>query len=249
MMPETLRQYRERTAFMEDSLAPWGGLRTSDGLTAKVGPDGSFRPFCGDTVIFSLEEDTIRWLADVQETLYDTCGSCLAERIAPETFHITLHDLRNQPESMPEGVADRRAQALRMIARAREEFPSPLTLRSRCMFSMVGSSVVMGFEPAGEQDCAALMTLYGRFQQLVPLSYPLTLHVTLAYYRPGVYDDAMLDRLREVMGRVGREERMCPLETRRLHYATFGSMAYYSLAREDALLASREVGGEFGPAR
>ena len=235
MMPETLRQYRERTAFMEDSLAPCGGLRTSDSLTRKVGPDGSFRPIYGDTVIFSLEEDVIRWLKGVQGALYDACGPCLAERIVPETFHMTLHDLRNQPEGMPEGAADRRAQALRMIARAREEFPSALTLRSRCMFSMVGSSVVMGFEPAGEQDCAALMTLYERFQQLVPLAYPLTLHVTLAYYRPGAYDDAMLGRLRDIMGRVGREERACHLETRRLHYATFGSMAFYSLAREDAL--------------
>ena len=66
MMPETLRQYRERTAFMADSLAPCGGLRTSDSLTRKVGPDGSFRPFYGDTVIFSLEEDVIRWLEGVQ---------------------------------------------------------------------------------------------------------------------------------------------------------------------------------------
>lgn len=66
MMPETLRQYRERTAFMADSLAPCGGLRTSDGLTRKVGPDGSFRPLYGDTVIFSLEEDVIRWLEGVQ---------------------------------------------------------------------------------------------------------------------------------------------------------------------------------------
>ncbi|MGN1019168.1 MAG: hypothetical protein ACI4O7_02240 [Aristaeellaceae bacterium] len=228
-MHETLQQYRERTAFMEDSLPRSGGLRTSAGLTQKIAPDGSFLPFFGDTMIFALDAPLCQWLTDVQAALYDACGACLARRIPPETFHITLHDLLNQPERMPEGVSQTRPAALEALSWLRQNQPPTVRVRSRCMFSMVGASVVMGFEPAEEADCAALMALHERFQAIVPLSYPLTLHATLAYYRPGAYDEDALQRLRDAMWRIGRAPRVWPLHLDALHYATFDSMARYAL--------------------
>lgn len=231
-MQETLQQYRKRTEFMWDSLAQHGGLHTSGGLTAKVAPDGRFKPFYGDTVIFSLPQSMLHWLEDIQNALYAACGECLAERIAAETFHVTLHDLCNQAEKMPDGVARNRQEALRAIAEARKLCPHSIAIRSNCMFSMVGTSIVMGFEPATEQDCALLMAMYERFQQIVPLPYPLTLHVTLAYYRPGEYDDDMLFRLRDTMQRIGREQHEWPLEMQGLHYATFESMVRYHIAAD-----------------
>lgn len=228
-MGETLQQYRQRTAFMEDSLPREGGLRTAAGLTQKVAPDGSFLPFFGDTMIFSLEEPMLRWLAGLQEALYTVAGPCLAERIAPETFHITLHDLLNQPGRMPEGAARNRPAALEALWAAREQYPPVVAVRSRCLFSMVGASIVMGFEPAEEADCAALMALHERFQAIVPLGYPLTLHVTLAYYKPGTYGEDVLQGLRQAMARSGREGQVWPLRLDALHYATFASMARYRL--------------------
>lgn len=241
-MLETLRQYRERTAFMWDSLAPCGGLRTGGGLAQKVNPDGSFRPFYGDTVIFSLPQPMVEWLEGIQGELYASCGACLAERIAPDTFHVTLHDLLSQAEYMPDGLERNRREATLAIEEARGRYPHDLGVSSNCMFSMVGTSVVMGFEPATEYDCAVLMAMYECFQQIVPLSYPLTLHVTLAYYRPGEYDEGMLLRLREAMRRIGRERREWRLDLKDLHYATFESMTRYHLdAEEDPWKLSRFV--------
>jgi len=232
-MQETLQQYRERTGFMWDSLAQYGGLRTSGGLAMKVDPDGRFKPFYGDTVIFSLSQPMIHWLEGIQDELYTACGECLAERIAPETFHITLHDLLSQAESMPGGVPRNQQEAMLAIEEVRGLCPHPIAIRSNCVFSMVGTSIVMGFEPATEYDCAMLMTMYERFQQIVSLSYPLTLHVTLAYYKPGEYDDNMLFRLREALQHIGRERREWLLDMQELLYATFESMAKYHLITND----------------
>lgn len=232
-MFETLQQYRARTGFMWDSLAQCGGLRTSSGLDMKVDPQGRFKPFYGDTVIFTLSQPMIQWLDGIQAELYAACGECLAERIAPETFHVTLHDLLNQSEHMPDGAARNRQEALRAIEEVRGLCPHCVAIRSNCMFSMVGTSIVMGFEPATEFDCALLMAMYERFQQLVPLTYPLTLHVTLAYYRPGEYDDNVLFRLRDTMQRIGRERREWRLDMQELSYATFESMAGYHIVTGD----------------
>lgn len=241
-MQETLQQYRERTGFMWDSLGQYGGLLTSGGLAMKVDPDGRFKPFYGDTVIFLLSQPMIHWLEGIQDELYMVCGECLAEHIAPETFHVTLHDLLNQVEHMPEGVARNQREAMLAIEEARGMYPHSIAIRSNCVFSMVGTSIVMGFEPATEYDCAMLMAMYECFQQIVPLSYPLTLHVTLAYYKPGEYDDEMLFRLRDALQRIGRERREWRLDMQELHYATFESMAQYHLiTNDDAWKLSRFV--------
>lgn len=241
-MYETLQQYRERTGFMWDSLAQSGGLRTSSGLTMKVDSDGCFKPFYGDTVIFSLPQPLIHWLEEIQNELYTVCGECLAERIAPDTFHVTLHDLLNQAEYMPDGVVHHQREAMLAIEEMQGMYPHSIAIRSNCMFSMVGTSIVMGFEPATEHDCTILMKMYERFQQIVPLSYPLTLHVTLAYYRPGEYGDDVLFRLRNAMQRIGRERSEWMLDMQELHYATFESMAqYHPVANEDSWKLSRFV--------
>jgi len=233
MVLETLQQYRERTGFMQDSLAQYGGLRTSNGLAVKVDQEGRFKPFYGDTVVFSLPDPMISWLEGIQAALYAACGECLAERLAPETFHVTLHDLLNQAEHMPMGAAQNQKEAMRAMEEMRGLCAQAISIRSRCMFSMVGTSIVMGFEPATQYDCTMLMTMYERFQQIVPLSYPLTLHVTLAYYKPGDYDDKMLFRLRDAMQCIGRERREWRLNMQDLCYATFESMTQYHFVAND----------------
>lgn len=232
MMLETCWQYCERTEFMWDSLAPCGGMHTSGTLAVKVDPSGRFKPFYGDTVIFSLSQPMIRWLQGIQAELYEACGTCLSERIPPETFHITLHDLLNHAEHMPDGAARNMQEAALAIKEARKQMPCSIAIFSKCMFSMVDTSVVMGFEPATEPDCAALMALYERFQQVVLLSYPLTLHVTLAYYKPGEYDEEVLFRLRDAMQHIGRQRLAWQLDMHNLAYATFESMGRYHLVYE-----------------
>ena len=204
---ENLNQYQQRTSFMWDSLPHEGGFTTSPGLRAKADPAGQLLPFYGDTVIFTLPREMIRWLTQVQDDLYAACGGYLAQKLDPETFHITLHDLQNSPAGWPSGMPGNQKRAQTLLQTARETLPPEVIVRSNCVFSMAGTSVVMGFEPAQESDCRTLMGLYRELQGVQPLSYPLTLHATLAYYRPGEYSPGEAACVWQALRQLGRERR------------------------------------------
>ena len=222
-------EYQRRTGFMWDSLPHEGALETNPGLAAKADAQGKLRPFYGDTVIFTLPREMTRWLGGVQEDLYAACGSYLSQRLEEQTFHITLHDLQNSPMGWPSGMPGNQKRVLTLLSAARAALPPEVIVRSNCVFSMAGTSVVMGFEPAQDSDCRVLMSLYEAFQQIRPLGYPLTLHATLAYYRPGVYDPLECALLRDALQQLGRERREWRLRLSELHYATFDSMNHYKV--------------------
>lgn len=229
---ENLNQYQQRTSFMWDSLPHEGGFTTSPGLRAKADPAGQLLPFYGDTVIFTLPREMIRWLTQVQDDLYAACGGYLAQKLDPDTFHITLHDLQNSPAGWPSGMPGNQKRAQTLLQAARETLPPEVIVRSNCVFSMAGTSVVMGFEPAQDSDCRVLMSLYRAFQQIRPLHYPLTLHATLAYYRPGGFDSVECALLRDALQQLGRERREWRLRLSELCYATFDSMNHYRVIGE-----------------
>ncbi len=224
---ETLTQYRQRTGFMWDSLPHSGGMATNPNLRQKADADGCLLPFFGDTVIFSLPEEMTGWLAGIQAQLYAACGAFLAQPLSRESLHITLHDLQSSPAGWPSGLPGNRKRAEKLLMSLQETMPQDISIRSGCVFSMVNTSIVMGFEPATEQDQQLLAMLYEQFQQIRPLAYPLTLHTTLAYYRPGVYGEEALETLRRTLGGLARERREWRLRLSDLHYATFDSMACY----------------------
>lgn len=214
---------------MSESLPDKGGLSTNVNLRGKVADDGGFKPFFGDTAIFSLDDADVAWLSRIQDALYKSCGNIFAERIEPATFHITLHDLSASPTAPPSDVEKNAPRAVELIENARRRYPNGLYITSRRAFSMVDTSVVMGFEPKTNEDSLALTGLYEEFQSVVPLTYPLTLHATLAYYKPGEYGDDALAALRSVFNAVGSEPRELRLDLEKLNYATFRSMNDYSI--------------------
>ncbi|OUP77561.1 hypothetical protein B5F08_08355 [Anaeromassilibacillus sp. An172] len=228
-MVETLDAYKQRTVFMWDSLPQSGCFFTNDNLRNKVTDDGKFKPFYGDTVIFSLDKDAITWLSQIQNETYRLCGNILSDKLNPATFHITLHDLKSNPYSMPNDVKGNEHRAVELIEYIKKNYRNGINLNSRCVFSMVGTSIVMGFDPATQEDCNILMNLYEEFQSIVPLSYPLTLHTTIAYYKPGNYDENTLWTLRNSFDAVRKEPRKFRLDLNKLNYATFSSMDSYSL--------------------
>lgn len=230
-MPETLRQFHERVdGFTCDSLPGEGGFTTRESLREKIGPEGGLLPFFGSTVIWELDEAARQTLAERQELLYACCGRCLAAPLSPHTFHITLHDLVSSPDAAAiEAEAARTADhAAHVLTTLRHEGIAPLHLRSTAMFSMVSTSVVMGFAPETEADCAALMGLYERFHAVHPLSWGLTPHVTLAYYRPGEYGGDAKAALREAFR---QSAAMSPVEIvlqpDRLRVSRFSDMNHY----------------------
>ena len=230
-MPETLREFHQRVdGFMLDSLPREGGLVTREPLREKVGPDGRMLPFFGNTMIYDLPDAVKVQISRMQVLLHHLCGPCLAEPLSPATLHLTLHDLLNgvDENALRDGVAATGAQAEALLADMRREIAPPVQLRSVAAFNMVNGSVALGFAPETEADCARIMALHARFQQVVTLGYPLTPHVTLAYYRPGIYGRDMVDALAEALRQINALPPVrLSLSAKMLHYRRFSDMNHY----------------------
>ncbi len=227
---ETLPQFRERTErFIFTSLPPAGCMETSGGLRDKVGEDGRMKPFEGNTVIYELPETVRERIARIQERLYAEAKEVLGERIIPESFHITLHDLESGPPSpMLEEAVLRTEQRARLCAEQLAGSQAPIRIRSTVLFNMVNTSMVLGFEPEEEEDCRILMEGYERFQEIIPLSYALTPHVTVAYFRPGIIFPHQIDGLRRAAEWVNKEEPIrAELTGDMLRYRRFRHMNCY----------------------
>ncbi len=229
-MLETLAAFHARVdGFQHDSLPHSGPLSTRPRLLEKVDPDGKLLPFFGNTMIFDLPESTQLEIARMQLILNRLCGFLLAEPLAPATLHMTLHDLLNGVDeaALMEPVRQT-GEVARAILRRQREDRRPIHLTATAAFCMVGGSVGLGFAPDTEEDCARLMALHADYQPVVPLNYPLTPHVTLAYLRPGVYDESAVALLADAL----RELNALPpvrltLTTDALHYYRFTDMNTY----------------------
>lgn len=230
-MAETLTAFHARVdGFQRSSLPQDGWLTTRDGLRDKVDDAGALRPFYGSTVIYDLDDGAKLALAFRQAMLCCSCGVCLAEPLDPASFHITLHDLTSSADehTARADVRRTRAAAEALMAALRAEGLPPIRMVSTHVFSMVSTSVVQGFAPETEADCAALMGLYERFHQVAPLGWGLTPHVTLGYYRPGTYGPEATGALAETFRRA---DQLPPLRLtltgEKLAYCLFEDMNTY----------------------
>jgi hypothetical protein len=193
-MINTLKDY------VSDSLPQTGGFTTNANLVKKVDASGKLLPFFGNTVVFLLDDEAKRALKAVQDSLYAAAPEALAEPLPEESFHLTAHDLANAPENTPELQAKMAEAAEKTLPLVRDVLPKkPIQMKATWAFNMVGVSIVVGWEPADDESCAALDKLYTTLEQVVPLGYALCPHITLAYFRPGVYEQEAVDRLRAAL--------------------------------------------------
>ena len=227
---ENLHAFHTRVdGFQRDSLQHT--LTTKPLLAEKVAPDGALRPFYGNTMIFDLPQDVQLQIARLQLMLHHRCAAMLAEPLAPATLHMTLHDLLNGVDeaALSEPVRKTGAQAKAILTELRQSALPPIRLTSTLAFNMGNGSVALGFAPDTEADCVALMGMHARFQDVVALNYPLTPHVTLAYYKPGSYDTAALG---EALAAINTLEKVhIAVDANCLHYYRFTDMNTY--IRED----------------
>ncbi|MDE7261365.1 MAG: hypothetical protein K2N78_04790 [Oscillospiraceae bacterium] len=227
---ENLSAFQARTgAFIYDSLPHDRALETNAGLPLKVGRGGKMEPFMGNTVVFPLPEQTKQGIARIQKRLYQACAPALAEPLEVSSFHITLHDLLNGKPSreLEERMGRLRNAALERVRRIAERRET-IRLQSTALFNMVNTSMVLGFAPADEESCERLMTYYEMMQGIVRLDYPLTPHVTVAYFRPGTISVEAVEKLREAVDEAGRWERLqVALPAAILEYQVFSDMNHY----------------------
>ena len=183
-----------------DSLPNTETFTTNVNLIKKVDESGKLLPFYGNTVVFLLDAEAKRALKAVQDELYAAAPDMLAEPLPEESFHLTAHDLANAPENTPELRTKMAEAAEKTLSLVREVLPKkPLQMKATWAFNMVSTSIVVGWEPADEESYAALDKLYMTLEKVVPLGYALCPHITLAYFRPGVYEKEAVDRLRNAL--------------------------------------------------
>lgn len=227
---ETLLQFRTRTqGFSRDSLPVDGKFVTSEGLRDKVDEQGEMLPFEGNTTVFLLDSDAGDRIRHIQKRLYEECGDMLAVPLIPESFHMTLHDLKSgRAGTVPRDEIQKCGkEALEILREIRSKEREPIAMRMTWVFNMVNTSIVTGFEPAGEKECRRLMEMYEELQKAVRLPYPLTPHVTAAYYKPGRYDPKTVEKLAKVFRSLSAERFTLDLRMEDLVCQEFFDMSHY----------------------
>ena len=227
---ENLHAFHTRVdGFQRDSLPHEGPFTTKPLLVEKVAPDGALRPFFGNTMIFDLPADIQLQIARMQLILHHRCPWMLAQPLTPDTLHMTLHDLLNGVDeaALAEPVRRTGEQARSILSDLRRE-AFPIRLTSTLAFNMTNGSVALGFAPDTEEDCAALLGMHARFQDVVTLNYPLTPHVTLAYYKPGSYSPETVNHLADALAQINQLPKVhITVDAACLHYYTFRDMNTY----------------------
>ena len=228
---ESLHEFNARVdSFQQDSLPHDGPLTTKPLLVEKVAPNGDLLPFFGNTMIFDLPVETQLQIARMQLILHHRCGVMLAQPLAPSTLHMTLHDLLNGVDeaALREPVLRTEEQAKALLQAQRTSQQPPIRLTSTLAFNMTCGSVALGFAPDTEEDCTSLMTMHAAYQDVVALNYPLTPHVTLAYFRPGTYSPEDVARLAEALSEINALPKVrIAVDAEGLHYYTFEDMNTY----------------------
>ena len=211
--------------YIENSL-PEDRLTTSPGLRAKVDDAGAFLPFVGNTVVFFLSDEEKAALSVLQDSLYAAAGHLLAQRLSPDTFHMTLHDLANGApgEKTQAWMQATEPIAKRILEDIKAEDLPPIAMRGTWMFNMVNTSIVLGLAPEDSEGEVRLHRMYEALHDAVPLGYALTPHITLAYFKPGVYSGEALETLRSALKPADISVK---LDMNKLVLQHFGDMNHY----------------------
>ena len=205
-------------------------FKTLSNLNQKCGEDGSICPFYGDTVVFQLSNSMKQYLSSIQKSLYQEHGKFLSELLPEESLHITLHDLiassrKNDIISKIELHGSYMRSILPFLKNK-----GILNFSAKGIVSMVASSIVMLFEPVDEKDHNTVQQMYESVDEICPIPYPLTLHCTLAYYKPGTYPPEEWNSLYEYISQWNSQNSdgiRFALDSDMIDYQFFSSMKNY----------------------
>ena len=243
---ESLEEFQGRTGkFIWNSLPDGHELWVSESARSKVDRFGHYKPFFGNTVVFPLEKDVCQKLDVLQKKLEgiredfqdNQPEAYLADALDMNTYHITLHDLfyGSDEDEVSKRVKESEKNVLYIMDQIQKlDFPR-IKVVPTCMYNMNSTSVVLGFEAAGEEDQEKLMMLYEFFQPIVELK-EYTPHVTLGYFRYGKHKEAKLCRLKALMKDVNERiqqmkkdgtDMTIELDVQNMMYQRFTSMNCY----------------------
>ena len=227
---ETYKEFLDRINSFEKSEIYLGDdyFRGNPSIALKVDEDNSFRPFYGDTVVFNLDDATKKKLEKIVDSINEVAPECFCERLVPNTFHMTLHDLSNSPvlENVATELFHNELKAVKIAEKIANQ---KIKMRSKYIFNMVNTSLVMGLYPANEEEYNKLMDLYYLFDDVKKLGYPLTPHITLGYYNVDGFSAESSRKLENIVKELNANEMEIEIEldTKELFYQKFVSMNDY----------------------
>lgn len=239
-MMETYQEFLDRIFSFEKKEWTYGDgyFKGNPSISKKVNPDNTFRNFYGDTVVFELAASVKEKLAAFAAFLYQSAPDCFCERLVPQTFHLTLHDLSNSPvlQEVAKDVFENELKVIEQMQQVQKYEKTVLKMKSKAVFNMVDTSLVMGVYPAGGEDYRRMMELYDIFDEVKRLPYPFTPHITLAYYNVYGFDVQAARGLEKAVRQLNEQEIEFELSVEHLYYQKFVSMNDYinviNLARD-----------------
>lgn len=227
---ETYAEFLERIDSFEKSEVYYGNdyFHGNPSIQQKVDWENHFKPFYGDTVVFNLSDDAKAILEDYVAQIRQVASECFCDALISNTFHMTLHDLSNSP-NLYEVAADVFENELKVVEKLSETKKyTTIKMRSKYIFNMVGTSLVMGLYPVDETEYQKLMELYELFNDVKSLSYPLTPHITLGYYNVHGFPVESARKLEDIVRELNQREPIeIELHIEDLYYQKFRSMNDY----------------------
>ena len=202
-------------------------FRPNKSVLDKVDENNRFKPFYGDTAVFVLSEEEQAYFKNFTDILYQEVPECFAERIDSRTFHMTLHDLSNSPV-----LADVQHQMninetkLRNLMKEQILPCSQIAMTINAVFNLNHTALVVGLTTIGS-DYHKLMQMYELMNEIRPLPYPFTPHITLAYYNWNGFSAESGRKLTKIVNELNQKHYWFPLDTQKLFYQHFDSMANY----------------------
>ncbi len=195
-------------------------------LSLKVRENGVYRDFYGDTVVFDLDCRTKEKLSETIQVLSKSSPECFCQALIPETLHMTLHDLHSSPYigKIAEEIFFSGIKAAALLKGIKSQ---KIRMKTTYIFNMVNTSIVLGLFPTDEKEYRKLMDLYNCFDQIRPLPYPFTPHITLAYFNPNGFSKESAEVLKETVSLLNNSSLEIILDTERLYYQKFTDMNNY----------------------
>lgn len=229
---ETYKEFLDRISSFEKKQADFGKgyFRVNPSVAQKVNPDNSFKKFYGDTVVFALDGKIKKILEGYTDLLYSSAPQCFCERLTSDTFHVTLHDLINSPaySEVEIGLRENELKIRQLTEDIKKHANTTIRMKSKYVFNMVNTSIVLGLYPANERGYARLIELYGVFDGVKKLNYSLTPHITLAYYNADGFDAPSARILEDTVNRLNNDSFEFDLNVNDLYYQHFTSMNDYT---------------------
>ncbi len=227
---ETYQEFLDRINSFEKKELTFGSeyFKGNPSILQKVDENNLFRDFYGDTIVFLLEDQVKDKLEKYVNFLYYSASKCFCERLVPNTFHMTLHDLSSSAilKDIAEELFENEFKVMEKIEEI-QKYNIRIKMKSHYIFNMVNTSLVLGLYPVDAQEYHKLMELYFIFDSVRKLNYPLTPHITLAYYSSHGFDLKAARVLEDAVGHLNDREPEIEINISRLSYQKFKNMNHY----------------------